>query len=116
MEEIWELDYAPNFTVPLFRYQWVKMTSGGVTIDKKYGITTMDLNNIGYKDEPYILATDVTQEFYMKDISTKSKREKNNDNSIVNEPKRHIVLSGKRNIVKIENKLDMSSEDYERDD
>ena len=35
--------------------------------------------------------------------------------SIVNEPKRHIVLSGKRNIVGIEDKSDMSG-DYERDD
>ena len=35
--------------------------------------------------------------------------------SIVNEPKRHIVLSEKRNIVGIEDKSDMS-DDYERDD
>ena len=40
---------------------------------------------------------------------------KNDDHSIVNEPKRHIVLSGKRNIVGIEDKSDMS-DDYERDD
>ena len=32
---------------------------------------------------------------------------------MINEPKRHIVLSGKINIVGIEDKLDMS-EDYER--
>ena len=33
--------------------------------------------------------------------------------SMINEPKRHIVLSGKINIVGIEDKSDMS-EDYER--
>lgn len=114
IEEIWELDYAPNFKVPLFQCQWVKMTGGGVTVDKEYGMTTVDLNNIGYKDEPFVLAADVNQVFYVKDMSTKPKRGKNDDKS-TNEPKRHIVLSGKRNIVGIEDKSD-KSEDYERDD
>jgi len=49
-------------------------------------------------------------------MSTKPKREKNDDNLKVNhEPKRNIVLSRKRNIVGIEEKSDMSG-DYERDD
>jgi len=40
----------------------------------------------------------------------------NDDNSKVNhEPKRHIALPGKRNIVRIEDKSDMSC-DYQRDD
>jgi len=79
-------------------------------------MTTVDLNNVWYKDEPFVHAADVSQVFYMKDMSTKPKREKNDDNSKVNhEPKRHIVLSRKRNIVGIEDKSDMSG-DYERDD
>ena len=69
------------------------MTGGGVTVDKVYGMTTMDLNNVGYKDEPSVLAADMSQVFYVKDMSTKPKRGKNDDNSKVNhEPKRHIVL------------------------
>ena len=36
IEEIWELDYGPNFKVPLFRCQWVKLTGGGVQVDKLY--------------------------------------------------------------------------------
>ena len=47
-------------------------------------------------------------------MSTKPKRGKNN-NDPINEPKRHIVLLGKKNIVGIEDKLDIS-EDYEKDD
>jgi hypothetical protein len=47
-------------------------------------------------------------------MSTKPKRGKN-DNDSTKEPKRHIVLSGKRVIVGIEDKSDMS-EDYEKDD
>ena len=115
IEDIWELVYAANFKVPLFRCQWVKMTGGVVTVDKEYGMTTVDLNNSGFKDEPFVLAADVSQVFYVKDMSTKPKRGKNDDHSIINEPKRHIVLSGKRNIVGIEDKSDMSG-DYERDD
>jgi hypothetical protein len=34
IEEIWELDYGPNFKVPLFRCKWVKMTGGGVKLDE----------------------------------------------------------------------------------
>jgi DNA-dependent RNA polymerase auxiliary subunit epsilon len=77
-------------------------------------MTTVDLNNTGYKDDPFVLAAEVNQVFYMKDMSTKPKREKNDDKS-TNEPKRHIVLIGKRNIVRIEDKSDMS-EDYEKDE
>jgi len=91
------------------------MTGGGLTVDKEYGLTTVDLNNSGFKDEPFVLVVDVSQVFYVKDMSTKPKRGKNDDHSIVNEPKRHIVLSGKRNIVGIEDKSDMSG-DYKRDD
>ena len=46
-------------------------------------------------------------------MSTKLKKGKNDKSD--NESKRHIVLSGKRNIVGIEDKSDMS-EDYEKSD
>ena len=98
IEDIWELDYVANFKVPLFLYQWVKMTGGGVTVDKEYEMTTVDLNNCGFKDEPFILAADVSQVFFVKDMSIKPKRGKNDDHSIVNEPKRHIVLFGKETL------------------
>jgi hypothetical protein len=29
-----------------------------VKVDQLYGITTVDLNNLGYRDEPFILAND----------------------------------------------------------
>jgi hypothetical protein len=75
IEEIWELDYAYNFKVPLFRCQWVKM-NGGVSVDKEYGMTIVDLNNIGYINDPFVLVADVNQVFYVKDMSTKPKRGK----------------------------------------
>ena len=74
IEEIWELEYGPTFKVPLFRCKWVKLTGGGVHVDEKYGMTTVDLNNLAYMDEPFILATDVAQVFYVKDMYTKPRK------------------------------------------
>ena len=67
------LDYSPNFKVPLFRCQWVKLSRGGVTKDQ-YGMTIVDLNNLRYRDEPFVLAQDVAQVFYIKDMSSKPRR------------------------------------------
>jgi hypothetical protein len=77
-------------------------------------MTTVDLNNLGYVGEPFVLAKDVAQVFYVKDMSSVPKKRKNKQatDTSNNEPRRHIVLSGKRNIVGVEDKTDMS-EDYE---
>ena len=66
------LDYGPTFKFPLFRCKWVKMT--GVKVDEQYGMTTVDLNNLGYLDEPFVLAKDVAHVFYVKDMDSKPKR------------------------------------------
>lgn len=52
----------------------------------KCGMTTIDLNNIRYSNEPFILANDVTQVFYVKDMCNKAKKGKRS-----NEPKRHVI-------------------------
>ena len=50
----------------------------------------------------------------MKDMSTKPRKRKDKEaNTSYDEPKRHIVLSGKRNIVGVEGKIDIS-DDYEK--
>ena len=75
---------------------------------------TVDLNNLGYADEPFVVANDVAQVFYVKDMSTKPRKRKDKEaNTSYDEPKRYIVLSGKRDIVGLEGKTDMS-EDYEK--
>ncbi|KAK1630460.1 hypothetical protein QYE76_004775 [Lolium multiflorum] len=113
IEEIWELDYGPSFKVPLFRCKWFKLTGGGVKVDQQYGMTMVDFNNLGYLDEPFVLAKDVAQVFYVKDMSRKPRKRKDKKtiSTSCDDPKRHIVLSGKRNIVGVEDKTDMS-EDY----
>jgi len=114
IEEIWELEYGP-IVVPLFRCEWV--AGGGVTKDR-YGMTIVDFKKIGYKDEPFVLAKDVTQVFYVKDMSSKPKKKSDKTpeaDKAGNEPKRHIVLPGKRKVVGVEDISD-NSEDYDQID
>ena len=72
IEEIWELDFE-SLKIPLFRCQWVKLTGKCVDIDE-YGMTTVDLKELGYRDEPFVLAKDVTQVFYVQDMSSKPRK------------------------------------------
>ena len=65
-------------------------------------MTIIDLKNLGYRDEPFVLAQDVAQVFYIKDMSSKPKKGINKQKD---EP-----LSGKRNIVGVEDKTDLSEE------
>ena len=90
--------------IPLFRCQWVNRAGGGVTIDR-YGMTIVDFKKIEYKDKPFVLAKDVTQVFYVKDMT--SKRKKNQGKSD-DEPKRHIILPKKRKIIGVEDTSDKS--------
>ena len=52
-------------------------------------MTLVDFKKIGYKDEPFILAKDVMQVFYVKDMASKPKK---NQDKFDDEPKHHIVL------------------------
>ena len=98
--DIWELDYGHDFKVPLFKCKWVNLLGGGVQVDPQYGMTTVDLKNLGYTDEPFVLGNDVAHVIYVKDMSTRPiKRKDKEANTSYDEPKRHIVLSGKRDIV-----------------
>ena len=75
-------------------------------------MTIVDIKKIGYKDEPFVLAKDVAQVFYVKDMSSKPKK---NQGKSDDEPKCHIVLSGKRKIIGVEDISD-KSEDFDQFD
>jgi hypothetical protein len=85
----------------------VKLRGGGVVVDQKYGMTIVDLNNLAYIYEPFFLANNVAQVFYVKDISTKIRKRNQQKKTSSDEPKRHIVLSGKRNIGEVDDKTDI---------
>ncbi|XP_024042746.1 uncharacterized protein LOC112099565 [Citrus clementina] len=64
IEEIWELDYH-QFRIPVFRCDWVK-SSNGIKVDK-FGFTLVDLQRTGHKNDPFILASQAKQVFYVED-------------------------------------------------
>ncbi|GJT44951.1 putative transposase-associated domain-containing protein [Tanacetum coccineum] len=59
------LDYRFR-QIPLFKCDWVNHKSGGVKRDK-LGYTLVDLNNLGHKVDPFVLASQALQVFYVKD-------------------------------------------------
>ena len=89
----------------------MKRAGGGVTT-YQYGMTIVDFKKVGYKDEPFVFAKDVAQVFYVKDMSSKLKK---NQGKSDDEPKRHIVLSEKRKNIRVEDISD-KSEDFDQFD
>jgi hypothetical protein len=57
--------------IPIFKCQWVKHPQG-VEIDD-YGLTIIDLTNVGYKDKRWVLVATVAQVFYILDPKDKKK-------------------------------------------
>jgi hypothetical protein len=110
IEEIWELEYGR--LTSLFLRQWVKLIGGGIRKDQ-YGMTIVDLTKIGFKDEPFVLAKNVYQVFYVKDMTSTPKN--TNPREGPQEPKRHIVHPGKRVIVGVEDRTN-KSDDYDQFD
>ena len=94
IEEIWELVYPANFSIPLFRCKWVD--DRAVKVDNN-GFTLVDMNKVGYVDDPFILAKQATQVIYVTDPS---------------DDRLHVVLFGKRRIVGVENVVD--EEEYDQ--
>ncbi|XP_057446719.1 uncharacterized protein LOC130738643 isoform X1 [Lotus japonicus] len=68
IEHIWELDYT-KFRVPVFGCKWVD-NQNGVRTDEM-GFIQVDLNRVGYKDEPFILASQAQQVFFVSDPADK---------------------------------------------
>ena len=66
IDEIWELDYL-KFKVPVFRCSWVDVARG-VRVDE-LGFTLVDFRRMGHSDEPFILASQARQVFYVTDPS-----------------------------------------------
>nr|GEX97030.1 hypothetical protein [Tanacetum cinerariifolium] len=56
LQEIWVLDYRFR-KIPLFKCDWINHKLGGVKHDPNLGYTLVDLNSLGHKDDPFILAS-----------------------------------------------------------
>jgi hypothetical protein len=81
IEEIWDINFT-TFKVPLFKCKWVD-TKNGVKTDE-FGFTLVDLEKLAYTNEPFIMASQAKQVFYVRDPSSSNK-------------KWSVVLKGKSN-------------------
>ncbi|GJV99674.1 transposon protein, CACTA, En/Spm sub-class [Tanacetum coccineum] len=68
VEDIWELDYT-SFVIPLLKCKWVNNTRG-VKVDND-NFTCVNLSINGYLSDPFILAKQATQVFYVEDLKDK---------------------------------------------
>ena len=68
IEDIWMIDYT-IFRVFVFKCKWVDSNSGVKTDD--LGFTLVDLEKVGYIEEPFIMASQAKQVFYVTDLTNK---------------------------------------------
>ena len=83
------------FKFPVFSCKWIE-NRRGVRRDKE-GFTLVDFDRLGYQHDPFILAKQARQVFYVSDPADKEW---------------HVVLSVKRRIVGVENVED--EEEYDQ--
>jgi hypothetical protein len=74
-----------KIAIPIFKCEWVKHLNG-VSLDN-YGLTLVDLKNLGHKDDPWVFVDHVAQVFYILNPETG----------------KHVVVSEKKKIVGVEN-------------
>ncbi|GJX02957.1 retrovirus-related pol polyprotein from transposon TNT 1-94 [Tanacetum coccineum] len=71
LQEIWVTQVpGVNYTflkILLFKCDWVNYKAGRVKHDPNLGYTLVYLNSLGDKDDPFILASQARQVFYVKD-------------------------------------------------
>ncbi|GJW57165.1 putative transposon, En/Spm-like protein [Tanacetum coccineum] len=126
LQEIWVLDYRFR-KIPLFKCDWVNHKAGGVKHDKYLGYTLVDLNSLGHKGDPFILASQARQVFYVKDqldkrlsivFNTPSKNYKDTYDEVDKEFST-VIHEHNHNILPRVNKRDLGNEsqdDYYRTD
>jgi hypothetical protein len=89
IKEIWQVNYGVSLQIHVFKCQWVKHPQG-VEVHE-YEFTIVDLRNVGHKDESRVLASAVTQLFYIFDQK---------------DEKKHIIIPGKQWVVRVDNMKD----------
>lgn len=96
IEEIWELDYGiEELNVALFRCRWLNKPE-----INEIGLRVVDLQNIGFNDDPWVLASHVMQVFFMTDpLSIQPPKKK---------PK-HVVIPGKQHIIGVDGVEDVDA-------
>ena len=60
IEEIWELDYV-SFRVAVFKCEWINNEKKGAIGRDRDGFIIVDPNEIGFRHDPFILASQAKQ-------------------------------------------------------
>ena len=70
LQEVLEVEYlGQNKRVLVFKCDWFKVNDhNGIQIDKESGVTSVNVSRKWYKDQPYILASQAKQVFYVPDL------------------------------------------------
>jgi hypothetical protein len=95
IKDIWELDYGRSLKVPLFQCHWIKQHEVN-----EIGLRVVDLQNVGYQDDPWVLASCVEQVFYMPDPLSNLPPKKRT---------KHVVASGKQHIIGVDGVNDVAA-------
>ncbi|KAL4560574.1 hypothetical protein LXL04_032727 [Taraxacum kok-saghyz] len=93
-KKIWELKYD-SIIIPLFKCKWVHNQHGVRVNNDRF--TIVDLSTNGYVSEPFILAKQATQVFYIEDPK---------------DSRKHIVMHSKRRILGVDNVEDEEEYDH----
>ncbi|XP_020270940.1 uncharacterized protein LOC109846125 [Asparagus officinalis] len=77
IQDIIELDYWGNFSVVLFKCDWFQHDTD------EYGLTRVNFNNKCHTNDPFVMACQVHQVFYVKDpVEERSILGRNHDNEM----------------------------------
>jgi hypothetical protein len=88
IKDIWELNYGRDIKVVLFRCRWIKQHQFN-----EIGLRVVDLQNVGYQDDPWVLASRVAQVFYMPNPQS---------NLPLKKKTKHVVASRKQHIIGVD--------------
>jgi hypothetical protein len=88
IEDICELDYGRDLKVALFRCRWMKQHQVN-----EIGLIVVDLQNVGYQDDLWVLASRVAQVLYIPGpLSNRPPKKKT----------MHVVVPEKHHIIRVD--------------
>ena len=91
INDIFELDYYAHFKVVVFKCDWFEVG------EDNHGLTYVHINKKCYQDEPFVLASQVHQCFYVQDP--------------FDENKQYVMKSIPRDLFIIDDQLDFESQE-----
>ncbi|XP_026416083.1 uncharacterized protein LOC113311461 [Papaver somniferum] len=67
LRDVIELEYQHGYRIVLFKCDWFDVSPNRNKIRKDYDLTSINVSNLWYEDDPYVLASQAQQVFYVDD-------------------------------------------------